>query len=106
MSYHLYIANRSDGPFKIPFKENTPYEIMEKVSSVIQMGKKCLIPSSIVEYIDKGRLDYHVAKREIHVIEKKITMPRVGIEPQRKLGIEKPKKDKVVGMVKAEREAE
>lgn len=106
MNYHLYIVNRSDGPFKVPFKENTPYEIMEKVSAVIPMGKKCLIPSSIVEYIDKGRLDYHVAKREIHVIEKKITVPRVGIEPQRKLSESKPKKEKVAGMVKAEREAE
>jgi hypothetical protein len=106
MSYHLYIVNRSDGPFKVPFKEKTPYEIMEKVSAVIPMGKKCLIPSSIVEYIDKGRLDYHVAKREIHVIEKKITVPRVGIEPQRKLSESKPKKEKVAGMVKAEREAE
>lgn len=106
MNYHLYIVNRSDGPFKVPFKENTPYEIMEKVSAVIPMGKKCLIPSSIVEYIDKGRLDYHVAKREIHVIEKKITVPRVGIEPQRKLSESKPKKEKVAGMVKVEREAE
>lgn len=107
MEYHLYIVNRSDGPFKVPFVAGTPHEIQEKVNSIIQMGHKLLIPSNVVEYIDKSRLDYHISKREIRVVEKRVNVPRVGVEPSRKpLPVEKGMKRKDASNISEKKEAE
>jgi hypothetical protein len=86
MEYQLYIFNRSDGPFKVPFKEGTSREVMAKVNAIIPVGKKCLIPSDVVDSINMDRLNYHVSKHEIRVVEKKVRIPRMGTETPKPLG--------------------
>lgn len=104
MAYHLYIINKSDGPFKVPFKEGTPYDVQVKVNGVVQVSGRILIPSDVVEYIDRSRLDYHTMKREIRVIEKKVSVPRVGTEPKRGSVSKKKKRKASIKIEKKEAE--
>ncbi|MBT8348697.1 MAG: hypothetical protein HKP62_04530 [Sulfurovum sp.] len=54
----LYIRNTGTGPFKIPFKKETPKEIQKKVNGTIKVGAKRVIPSTIAEYVDIGILEH------------------------------------------------
>lgn len=53
MDCQLYIVNTTDGVFKIPFKPHVSYDVKKRISGVIAVGKRCLIPSDVAPYIDE-----------------------------------------------------
>jgi len=54
--FQLYIHNKSDGPYKIPFKRSAPYEVKAVIDGTIPLGKKRIVPSSVSEYVDMEKL--------------------------------------------------
>jgi translation initiation factor IF-1 len=55
--FQLYIHNKSDGPYKIPFKQSASYEVKAKIDGTIKMGKKRIVPSDVSEFVDMVKLD-------------------------------------------------
>lgn len=73
MRKQVRITNRSDGPFKVPFKKEFLAEIQGRVKSIIPLGKKVIVPSELVEFLDFERLEYLAGKKEIKFLIRELS---------------------------------
>lgn len=87
--FAIYITNTGNSPFKIPFKVGVPYDRAAKVAGVLPVGKRCVIPNGVSEFVDTARLDLFVSKGLIRYSIKQL--PVVDLST-RKVEYEKPVK--------------
>ncbi len=91
MRKQALIANRSDGPYKVPFKKGTPVEIQAVIKAIIPLGKKTIVPPELFEFLDLVRLKQAAKKRDIKLTIRELSEPKVYVEPKKR---GRPKKDR------------
>jgi len=101
MRKQTLIANRSDGPYKVPFKKNTPVEIQAVIKAMIPLGKKTIVPPELYEFLDLERLEQAAKKRDIKLTIRDLSEPKVYVEPKKR---GRPKKSKEIKVEKVERD--